>query len=550
MVERAHIEPAQSDDKRVPSIHSRPAPPHVLDARGILELQRLAGNKAVSALISAKRTGKNPTQNKKASAEHPTSEVVSKSSLEGTHLTSTTSAVSDFAGPLVEESTILDITTVRTDTAAAVQRQRTGQPKAANTLTWETEDASKDDKARFHRTTKIEADAWGEVGPAPPRINYDRRVHLWTSDGITAYLRILVTIYLDPSERLPKSPDEAFRTIGRAARGGWDFSAEGGDLIPVSDGKGYERRSPISMQSLATGFPDYALWPLSAKDHAAALLRHIATLKRRKLETTGGSRSVDTPKDKGKSKLTELARQGADLITDFVPGVSNMKDFVTFLTGVNPVTGEKVGWLGRLIALVFAIPGVGNFLKYAIKGPKAAVKILLRPFLKIGAKIASKSEALIKWLGKTRFGRWLSNAPTEAKGVWNRARERAGRVAEKLGLTTARIGHAKPYNQMTVAERKAFQHSYGRHGAEFNLPNWSATQAESLRQKFNSAVGVVRENAQKVTLSTEKVKGVSTACRYFHYTDAAGIRWYYYETLAGDFVSAGMETRAPWYWKK
>jgi len=63
---------------------------------------------------------------------------------------------------------------------------------------------------------------------------------------------------------------------------------------------------------------------------------------------------------------------GTDIATDFVPVVSNVKDATTALTGINPVTGEEVGTLGRLAAGVFAIPGAGNLVKYVGKGGKAA----------------------------------------------------------------------------------------------------------------------------------------------------------------------------------
>ena len=69
-----------------------------------------------------------------------------------------------------------------------------------------------------------------------------------------------------------------------------------------------------------------------------------------------------------------LLLRGTDVATDFIPWVSNAKDFTTAVTGVNPVTGETVGTFGRVMAGVFAIPAAGNVLKYVGKGGKYVLK--------------------------------------------------------------------------------------------------------------------------------------------------------------------------------
>ncbi len=122
---------------------------------------------------------------------------------------------------------------------------------------------------------------------------------------------------------------------------------------------------------------------------------------------------------------------------------------------------------------------------------------------------------------------------------WNRLREKVYRGLEKVGLRKVAIGHSKPWNMMTHTERRAFQHSYSRHAHEFGLPNWSNRNAESLRQQFNTAAQNVRSNAQRVFMTYKPVGGVSQPVRYFDYVDSGGVRYYYYETLTGQFVSAG-----------
>lgn len=86
----------------------------------------------------------------------------------------------------------------------------------------------------------------------------------------------------------------------------------------------------------------------------------------------------------------------ADIATDFIPGVSNVKDAYTALTGVNPVTGEKVGVLGRIAAGIFAIPGLGNVAKYVGKGGKLVVKGIA----KAGRAVGKKTRQAWDWLKK------------------------------------------------------------------------------------------------------------------------------------------------------
>ena len=82
---------------------------------------------------------------------------------------------------------------------------------------------------------------------------------------------------------------------------------------------------------------------------------------------------------------------GADVITDFTPGVSNIKDGTIALTGINPVTGEKVGTGGRILSGFFALPVVGNIGKYIAKGGALIYK---------GVKSVSKSAEVTAGIAK------------------------------------------------------------------------------------------------------------------------------------------------------
>jgi len=100
-------------------------------------------------------------------------------------------------------------------------------------------------------------------------------------------------------------------------------------------------------------------------------------------------------------------------------------------------------------------------------------------------------------------------------------------------------GHTTPWASMSDAQRKAFQHSYNRHAEELGLQAWKQGEAEALRKSFNEAVSNIRKaGADSFFYSNEWVNGVKTTVLR---TEPVinGQKYYYYETLQGQFVSAG-----------
>ena len=92
-----------------------------------------------------------------------------------------------------------------------------------------------------------------------------------------------------------------------------------------------------------------------------------------------------------------------DLILDFVPGVSNIKDAISAITGINPITGEVLSPAERLLAAAFAIPGYGNAAKVVGKGGKLAVKgikAMSAPLLRLGAKVGPFAVQAGEWTAK------------------------------------------------------------------------------------------------------------------------------------------------------
>lgn len=113
----------------------------------------------------------------------------------------------------------------------------------------------------------------------------------------------------------------------------------------------------------------------------------------------------------GRSTAEEVARTVGDIGTDLAPVVSNIKDATIAITGVNPVTGERVGTAGRIASAIFAIPVIGNLAKYVGKGSRWLWKGLTLLTNKLGgrrvaqwlkgkwAKLTGRSRAALKGAG-------------------------------------------------------------------------------------------------------------------------------------------------------
>ncbi|WP_395854823.1 RHS repeat domain-containing protein [Cystobacter fuscus] len=206
---------------------------------------------------------------------------------------------------------------------------------------------------------------------------------------------------------------------------------------------------------------------------------------------------------------------------------------------------------GVILAAGVVATGVGALAESLVEQANSGDGFCLQCALASAAAAALTDLALFG-LGKVPGVRRLAQVVAKRLSHFgSQAKQWGGKLFSSLLLrlvrTRASPPFSKPWSQMTNAERKAFQHAYSRHGADFNLPNWSQSKAEQLRQQFNQAVEGVRTRAQSAFI-TKKPFGVKGSGKtgdskymiFLRHTDGSGTSYYYYETLMGRFVSSGL----------
>jgi hypothetical protein len=149
-----------------------------------------------------------------------------------------------------------------------------------------------------------------------------------------------------------------------------------------------------------------------------------------------------------------VATRVADVVTDFTPVVSNVKDATIAVTGTNPVTGEKVGTLGRIASGVFAIPAVGNGVKYVAKAAHGGYKLARAPRIirKIETPMARAPSAPKPsgpyWPGNGGFNGQITRQTIPAGTVIDRYGSPMGKYVAPVGTPyTARALPQAAYKQ-------------------------------------------------------------------------------------------------------
>lgn len=457
----------------------------------VLGLQRLAGNRAVAGLMTDVR-GANPGVRLRSAgtaphlpspaAPRPMEQLGGVSGQAGNDGSPTreNDGVASVAKRPVDQYTVAPDS--RVDSVGGpvtAQRQPRQRERPPLTERWELEEKDQT-QSTIRRTTTIEVTAWEEVGPGRPRVLYKREVDMTTVDGVKIRLDISATVLLTSAAGLPTSPEAALHVRGKAVRNNFGVHVEGGDVIDVNDGN--SRTVPDqSLASLtAAVLPEYAKLPLTVKQQEAAIRAYVSKLPRKPKQPA--------PSEDDRSTAGVIA----DIGTDFLPIIGELKDLYRAVTGTDPVTGKKLQFWERALALLGALPLIGKL----AKGASKAAKFLGRGLSWLMGKTGIEAwfvRQLAKW-HKSRQARRLADAIDKAQKP-NKARKavKAGSelikdgegfiaIIDKEGKIIAResfsYGHQelvkRTYKSGKLPDGEAFAVTIGKeHGEIYVLSSWN-----------------------------------------------------------------------------
>ena len=209
----------------------------------------------------------------------------------------------------------------------------------------------------------------------------------------------------------------------------------------------------------------------------------------------------------------------------------------------NPESEEPEDEFGYLDKIQLTLDGAGLTPGLGIF-PDAANTVISLGRFRFGDAFMN-ALAMIPIVGQGTKGAQLAVKAVKAAEKVTEAAKVGSRISESSKLVRgaksvlSKIGHTTPWDQMTKAQRKAFQHSYSRHASELGLPNWKQGNAEALRNQFNNIVGHVRNNGTKLPAGIKKPFNGQSVDVNFYEGVFNGTKYYYYETLDGIFISAG-----------
>jgi hypothetical protein len=254
-------------------------------------------------------------------------------------------------------------------------------------------------------------------------LTYQRQVWIKTPEGHEATLLVIGSLHLYPPFNPLAGVEDALRESGKLLNLRWNVQVKYAtkDLPDLSgwhyppDGNQHIRGNNQTLIDLADDkaalFARFSLTRQRQYETLSAYIKesYLNEIPRQiKIEEERRKAARERPSPEEEMDVEAVAEVVVDLATDFIPGISNVKDAIIALTGVNPVTGEKVGWFGRVFSALFAIPGIGNLLKYGVKGVGKALVWLgrrLGPLIvAAGAWSLSKAKKIWDWIVE-RLGR-------------------------------------------------------------------------------------------------------------------------------------------------
>jgi hypothetical protein len=166
--------------------------------------------------------------------------------------------------------------------------------------------------------------------------------------------------------------------------------------------------------------PDYAKLPLTKQEQEKAILAYVATLPRRPTAPTAAD---------------ERSTVGvvADIGTDFIPIIGELKDLYRAVTGEDPVTGEKLAWWERAPAFLGAIPLIGKL----TKGIRKGIKWLGRGL----SWLKGRGAALAVWFAD-KLEKWRQSRRAKRLAEEAEKAKRLENAANKASKTFLREGEA------------------------------------------------------------------------------------------------------------
>lgn len=381
---------------------------------------------------------------------------------------------------------------------------------------WSPKQEESNVKAALTRDTKLLASRWLEMEPGRLRVEYKQDATIYTRDRRRGGVVVDLTVFLDPRGPLPRSRGAAVAAKGVRTSGVWTSWGDGDGYEEISDGRSMTGRSGQSLQDLAEEFPEFARLYLPVKQQEVALLRYLDKL--RKLTTQPGVVGPDLPSGHGgrsgksvrdggassdDSMMVEVVKDAADVITDFIPGISNAKDFYTFWYG-KTVRGQKVGWLDRLLSLIFAIPGIGNLAGYIKKGASVVAKHVIQPLIR---HVKKKFPRITKWL-ETKLV-LMNRAAREA-----RIRKKIAEVVGKLDGQLDDIGAGDRQAIEAVIEEALKRKPANTSELAEGLVGAGGKHAEEIKEILGPMDGPIRKNAEQlVKLEKELAKELEAKAR-------------------------------------
>jgi hypothetical protein len=177
--------------------------------------------------------------------------------------------------------------------------------------------------------------------------------------------------------------------------------------------------------------------------------------------------------------------------------VSNVKDAWNAITGVNPVTGEKLGVGERILSGIFAIPGLGNVAKYIGKGGKLLFKGIGKLLGKgFGKWLGRAGGKLASWAGKG----WRLAKPWLKKGLgWGKKLLDKGWNALKRGRQWA----SRQWNQIKGGAKKFSGWVKGK---------WQGLTG-TLRKGLNWTQGIFKGALERIQRAPRSLAGKAQALK-------------------------------------